>query len=217
MIARIAKAIRANLVAWLALFVAMGGTSLAASHYVITSTKQIKPSVLKKLKARRGASGPRGLSGLQGAPGVPGAKGSDGSQGGSGPAGLSAVSTLPPGQSESGEYSALGGAKGLVSEAVTFPVPLAPNAFGEGINYKNVVYLKPKEVDGQCPAVGHAAVGFLCIYSTLAEGLTGPRVENYERYEGGVGSGAGRFGFVLEWLRAGETGFDQGSWTVTAE
>jgi len=47
MIHRIATAIRQNLVAWLALFVALGGTSLAASHYVITSTKQIKPSVLK--------------------------------------------------------------------------------------------------------------------------------------------------------------------------
>ena len=32
-----------------ALFVALGGTSLAASHSVITSTKQIKPSVLKSL------------------------------------------------------------------------------------------------------------------------------------------------------------------------
>ena len=44
---RIVVAIRKNLVAWLALFVALGGTSLAASHYALTSTKQIKPSVLK--------------------------------------------------------------------------------------------------------------------------------------------------------------------------
>ena len=47
---RLVEAVRGNIIAWLALFVAMGGTSLAASHYVITSTKQIKPSVLKKLK-----------------------------------------------------------------------------------------------------------------------------------------------------------------------
>jgi len=47
---RLVRAIRGNIIAWLALFVAMGGTSLAASHYVITSTKQIKPSVVKKLK-----------------------------------------------------------------------------------------------------------------------------------------------------------------------
>jgi hypothetical protein len=43
MIHRIVAGIRGNLVAWLALFVALGGTSLAASHYVINSTKQINP------------------------------------------------------------------------------------------------------------------------------------------------------------------------------
>ena len=42
---RVLEAIRRNLVAWLALFVALGGTGIAASHYIITSTKQIKPSV----------------------------------------------------------------------------------------------------------------------------------------------------------------------------
>jgi len=54
MIARIVKAIRQNLVAWLALFVALGGTSMAASHYIITSTNQLKPSVLKKLHGSAG-------------------------------------------------------------------------------------------------------------------------------------------------------------------
>jgi hypothetical protein len=53
--------------------VALGGTSLAASHFVITSTKQIKPSVIKKLKGNRGATGPRGAAGLQGAKGTTGA------------------------------------------------------------------------------------------------------------------------------------------------
>jgi hypothetical protein len=46
---RIVGIVRGNLVAWIALFVALGGTSLAASHYVVTSTKQIKPKVLKSL------------------------------------------------------------------------------------------------------------------------------------------------------------------------
>jgi hypothetical protein len=39
----------ANVVSTLALLFAMTGGALAASHYVITSTKQIKPTVLKKL------------------------------------------------------------------------------------------------------------------------------------------------------------------------
>jgi len=67
---RIIKAVRGNIVAWLALFVALGGTSLAASHYVITSTKQIKPSVLKSL---RGKTGPQGSQGAQGPAGLQGA------------------------------------------------------------------------------------------------------------------------------------------------
>ena len=49
--------------ALLALFVALGGTSLAASNYVITSTKQIKPSVLRALHGTRGPGGLRGLAG----------------------------------------------------------------------------------------------------------------------------------------------------------
>jgi hypothetical protein len=64
------KAIRSNLIAWLALFVSLGGTSLAASHYVITSTHQIKPSVIRAL---RGDQGPPGANGLQGPMGPQGA------------------------------------------------------------------------------------------------------------------------------------------------
>jgi hypothetical protein len=67
----IIKAIRGNIVAWLALFVALGGTGLAASHYVITSTKQIKPSVLRKLRGHQGPQGPPGLTGPAGPQGAP--------------------------------------------------------------------------------------------------------------------------------------------------
>ncbi len=68
MIARIVAAFRGNPVAWLALFVALGGTSLAASHYKINSTKQINPRVIKKLRGNAGAPGPRGPAGPAGTP-----------------------------------------------------------------------------------------------------------------------------------------------------
>ncbi len=68
----------AMIVACLALFVASAGTSIAARHYLITSTKQIKPSVLKKLK---GAKGPKGSKGAIGAIGATGAAGAAGAQG----------------------------------------------------------------------------------------------------------------------------------------
>jgi hypothetical protein len=45
------QVIRRNLVAFIALFFALAGTGVAASHYLITSTSQIKPSVLRALRA----------------------------------------------------------------------------------------------------------------------------------------------------------------------
>jgi hypothetical protein len=40
----------ATAIALVALTVALGGTAIAASHYVITSTSQIKPSVLRAIR-----------------------------------------------------------------------------------------------------------------------------------------------------------------------
>src|ERR1700737_2046911 len=82
---RIINAVRGNLVAWLALFVALGGTSLAASHYIITSTRQIKPSVVKAL---------RGKTGAQGSQGPQGAQGLGGPQGPAGPNNLSPITLI---------------------------------------------------------------------------------------------------------------------------
>lgn len=69
----------------IALVLAIGGTSYAARKYVITSTRQIAPKVLKQLKGAQGPRGvqgtqgplgPQGPQGPQGIPGTPGAPGS---------------------------------------------------------------------------------------------------------------------------------------------
>lgn len=68
----------ANIVATLALLFAMSGGALAASHYLITSTKQISPKVLKKLKGNAGPKGATGAAGPAGPAGAAGAAGANG-------------------------------------------------------------------------------------------------------------------------------------------
>lgn len=71
----------ANVVATFALLFAMSGGALAAKHYLINSTKQIKPSVLKKLKGNTGKTGATGPAGPQGVQGKEGAQGKEGPTG----------------------------------------------------------------------------------------------------------------------------------------
>jgi hypothetical protein len=71
----------ANIAATLALLFAMSGGALAANHYLIDSTKDIKPSVLKKLKGRAGKPGAVGKTGATGVAGATGAIGPSGPQG----------------------------------------------------------------------------------------------------------------------------------------
>jgi hypothetical protein len=80
-----------SVVAVVALFFALGGSAIAARHYLITSTSQIKPSVLKKLRGKAGLAGARGLQGSGGPQGPQGATGPQGPQGGTGPQGPGAT------------------------------------------------------------------------------------------------------------------------------
>jgi hypothetical protein len=74
----------ATIAATLALILSMAGGALAAGHYLITSTKQISPKVLRKLHGSRGPSGPRGAAGSQGPAGPPGPAGPQGPPGADG-------------------------------------------------------------------------------------------------------------------------------------
>jgi hypothetical protein len=76
-----------NVVATLALVFAMSGGALAASKYLITSAKQIKPSVLSSLKGKAGPAGATGAAGAAGAVGPAGTAGAQGPSGSPGPAG----------------------------------------------------------------------------------------------------------------------------------
>jgi hypothetical protein len=74
----------------------MTGTAFGARHYLVTSTKQISPRVIKKLRGTRGPRGPAGTAGAQGARGPVGETGPAGPAGPAGATGPSG-STGPAG------------------------------------------------------------------------------------------------------------------------
>jgi hypothetical protein len=103
----------ANVMATVAVFVALGGTATAAT-YVITKKSQIAPKVRKQLSGAKGAKGPQGATGPQGptgargpagvagAAGAQGATGPQGPKGDTGPSSIDAV--VPSGRTITGPF-----------------------------------------------------------------------------------------------------------------
>jgi Collagen triple helix repeat (20 copies) len=139
----------ANVAATLALVFAMSGGALAAGHYLLTSTSQVSPKVLKALKGKngsageegaQGAQGPRGEVGAAGPAGPAGAQGAQGPQGEPGVAGAAgkegspwtAGGTLPAGKSETGAWGGGGGpeepffSERIVLASFAIPLLVAP-------------------------------------------------------------------------------------------
>lgn len=121
-------------IASLALFFALGGSAIAAQHYLITSTSQIKPSVIDKLKGKDGApgkqgpagpGGPVGLVGPQGPAGPRGIQGPPGEHGsgGSGSIGLSSLTLEEGGENRVPAYNEAGpgGETGVEGSIATCP------------------------------------------------------------------------------------------------
>jgi hypothetical protein len=96
----------AMVIAWIALFVAVGGSGYAAARVVRSVSSARKPSqqsliksaVAKYFKAHRsqlvGPAGPAGSTGPAGAPGAPGAPGNPGTTGAPGPTGPAGAASL---------------------------------------------------------------------------------------------------------------------------
>src|SRR3954465_1119930 len=85
------------IVAIMALFFALGGGAYAAKKYIITSTSQIKPSVVQKLKGNRGPQGAQGI------PGVNGTNGTKGDTGATGPRGQQGIPGTAAAKGEKGD------------------------------------------------------------------------------------------------------------------
>jgi hypothetical protein len=165
----------ANVAMTVVLVFAMSGGAYAAGKYLITSTKQISPKVLKSLQGKAGKDGapgasgaagpvgPAGAVGPQGPAGAPGAKGETGAEGKEGKAGKdgkagaagspwSVGGTLPPGKTETGVW-AFGEVKQAGTQVLavaSFPIELAaplPPAHGHYINGEGLeVNIEEEEV-----------------------------------------------------------------------
>jgi hypothetical protein len=111
-------------IATLALVFAMTGGAYAANRYLITSTKQIKPSVLAQLKGKNGAAGAAGAQGPQGPQGSQGAKGETGNAGSAGEKGTAG---------EKGEKGATGATGPVGATGATGPSGATGPAGPEGV------------------------------------------------------------------------------------
>jgi hypothetical protein len=194
----------ANVAATLALLFSMSGGALAANHYLIHSTNQISPKVLKKLKGNAGKKGSAGARGSRGARGATGATGPQGS----------ALSVLASGQSESGTYGVgvPGGKAGeTVETSASFPIPLA-----EGAPKSQVVLATVGAPVTHCSGPGHADKGFLCIYSNVASDVNPATEIVFNPEIAPPPGGSGKFGFMMAWTTTAAEARVFGTYTVTA-
>ncbi len=147
----------ANVAMTLALVLAMSGGAFAAGKFLVTSTKQISPKVLKSLQGKAGPAGavgaqgaagpagPQGPSGPAGPAGTPGAKGEAGPEGKEGKVGKdgkagvtgspwTAGGTLPSGKTETGTWSfgPVESSAEATPSIASFPIPLAAPLSGAG-------------------------------------------------------------------------------------
>jgi hypothetical protein len=132
----------ANVTATLALVFAMSGGALAAHHYLITSTTQISPKVLVKLKGKTGPTGPRGSSGKEGAAGAAGKEGPRGKEGSRGPEGVSGLDRWRTTVATAGKNKA---EAAIVVLATAGPFTVEGHCYEEGANTAAATYIRTSE------------------------------------------------------------------------
>jgi collagen triple helix repeat protein len=227
-----------NVAMTLALVFAMSGGAYAASKYVITSTKQISPKVLKSLVGKTGKTGAAGAQGPAGANGPAGPAGPAGSVGKEGPVGKGEkgekgdtgaegkegkagttgfTKTLPRGATETGTWSIHGTTEGEEPFIpLSFAIPLE-----KGLEATQVQVVGKTGNGTTCPGTAEApaaAEGNLCVYEgeNFGGNVELPSSRIFQPH-GLEEDGAGAAGAILVGKTTGLPAIALGSWAVTAE
>ena len=196
----------ANVTATLALFFAMSGGALAAKHYLLNSTKQINPKVLRALRGRTGATG------APGAPGAPGGTGKEGLAGKEGPTGPFPTGNAPRGITIRGAYGVFSANGTNGYSEISFGYTLAARP---AIKYIAEGSAVPPECAGGTVKLPQAQPGNLCIFEAFhlkhVGGAFDPDPESFST------TVAGRTGaIVYDESTGGTQSAAGGSWAVTA-
>ncbi len=236
----------ANATVTLALVFAMSSGAYAANKYLISSTKQISPKVLKALQGKTGAAGKAGSQGIQGATGPAGPAGATGPKGENGAPALegkegkegkagkegkegkqgapwTAGGTLPTGATETGQWTEAQGVASSTGKiqldfaSISFAVPLVKE-----LESGNVHFIKP----GETPPTGckgsvekpEAESGNLCVFASVLteKTLLGPTFINAEHEST---ANAGKTGTIMQFVlpeNEENAASARGTWAVTA-
>ena len=201
----------ALVISLIALFVALGGTTYAATSLPANSvgTRQLKNGAVTSKKAAPKLIVYGARAALVAGAAIR-AKSADQATNatnlGGKPATSFATKSLSSGQSESGDWIVVTPAPGNLSEAITFPTPLKSPLDGG-----HVVYMS-SGTSPNCPGIGRAAPGYLCVYTTGSSA----NLSFLNVYTGGGTVGADPYGFLLEFWTNAPSADALGSWTVTA-
>ena len=225
---RLGAHVRQNLIAYIALFVAIGGTSYAAATITgrdiknssLTGVDVRNGTLLKKdfkkgslPRGATGAQGPAGPTGAAGLPGTPGATGATGSTGGAGatgatgatgPTGVTGTTGTTGTTGATGATGESGSARAYASVAVTSGSPVFQN---NGLRVKNFTSVSRPSQNGT-PLVGR-----YCLVPTPQQGIspasTAPVVTvewNWSGAASAANGGEAMFAYSRSKEGAGESG-----------
>jgi hypothetical protein len=214
-----------NVMATVAVFIALGGTSYAVATNSISS-RQVKNNSIRGVDIRDDSVTGKdiresSLAEVGSAAKADSANSATNATNASNAASLGGSpaaayqrfgGTLPSGQSESGDFglrTANSNTGTTMDQSVSFPIALAARIPGDKVVYTN----NPSAT--HCPGPGKADPGYLCIYESSSAGLSATAdVQSFEDQLALLGSG--RFGFDLQWSVMTANAFAVGTWTVTA-